>query len=254
MVDKVVLSRAVDVDCAADVPSVVARLAARDPHAYVFATELPAPDETPATLVGASPELLVARHGATVTSHPLAGSLPRSSDSREDRRRAEALLASSKDTTEHAFVVDAIAATLRPRCRALSVPATPQLTRTAAMWHLGTPIVGELDDTSIGSLELALALHPTPAVCGSPRNAALAAIDSIEPYDRGFYTGLVGWSDGSGDGEWAVTIRCAVLGESTARLYAGAGIVAASDPDAELAETTAKLATIRTALGITDPT
>lgn len=118
------------------------------------------------------------------------------------------------------------------------------------MWHLSTELKGELTDLSVSSLELAAALHPTPAVCGTPTNAAKEAIKQIEPFDRGFFTGMVGWCDADGDGEWVVTIRCAEAEEHALRLYAGAGIVAGSKPEEELAETSAKFRTMLLAMGM----
>ena len=118
------------------------------------------------------------------------------------------------------------------------------------MWHLSTEIRGELIDPSISSLALAVALHPTPSVCGSPTALAREAIQEIEPFDRGFYTGLVGWCDASGDGEWIVTIRCAVAENQSLNLYAGAGVVAESSAEAELQETSAKFRTMLHAMGL----
>lgn len=118
------------------------------------------------------------------------------------------------------------------------------------MWHLSTEVRGELADPSTSSVALAASLHPTPAVCGSPTDRAREAIREIEPFDRHFYTGMVGWCNDSGDGEWVVTIRCAEVGERFLRLYAGAGIVAGSKPEAELAETSAKFRTMLQALGL----
>ena len=245
---KVVLARALDVttERPIDVGLLLRRLAARDPAGYTFAVGLGAAG----TLVGSSPELLVSRHGDTVVANPLAGSIPRSADPAEDDRRARALLVSAKDRREHALVVDAVAEGLRPLCRELTVPAAPCLVRTAAMWHLSTVVTGRVADPAISSLALGVALHPTPAVCGTPTADARAAIAEYEPFDRGYYTGLVGWEDTRGDGEWVVALRCAVTDGRTARLYAGAGIVAGSDPHAELAETTAKFRTMLTGLGL----
>ncbi|GAA0813817.1 isochorismate synthase [Spirilliplanes yamanashiensis] len=247
--DKVVLARALDVttDAPIDIGLLLRRLAARDPTGYTFAAGL---GEGAGTLVGSSPELLLSRHGALVTTNPLAGSIARSADPAEDSARAHALLGSPKDRREHALVIDAVAEALRPYCDDLDVPAGPCLIRTAAMWHLSTVITGRVKDPSISSLTLAAALHPTPAVCGTPTPDARAAIAEYEPFDRGFYTGLVGWEDARGDGEWVLVLRCAVAEGRTARLYAGAGVVADSDPHAELAETTAKFRTMLTGLGL----
>ncbi|GAA3120182.1 isochorismate synthase [Streptosporangium carneum] len=215
-------------------------------HGYSFATPLPGGR----TLIGASPELLVSRRGRTVVANPLAGSAARLPDPVEDRRNAEGLAASAKDRHEHRLVVDAVADALRPYCADLDVPSAPELTSTETMWHLSTRVTGVLRDPDVSALTLAAALHPTPAVCGTPEAAARRAIERLEPFDRDFYTGLVGWTDAAGDGEWAVTIRCATVEEHVLRLYAGAGIVPGSDPELELAETSAKFRTMLRALGV----
>ncbi|XVV08447.1 isochorismate synthase [Actinoplanes sp. CA-131856] len=244
---KVVLARSLRADAPGFDPAPVVRaLAGRDPSGYTFGVDLGGGR----TLFGASPELLVSRRGTTVTANPLAGSAARSDDPAEDARRAEALLRSEKDRHEHAVVATAVADGLRPYCSQLTVPSEPSLVRTATMWHLSTLITGTVADPAASALRLATALHPTPAVCGTPTAAARAAIGELEPFDRGFYTGMVGWVDASGDGEWAVTIRCATADEGGLDLFAGAGVVAGSDPAAELAETTAKLGTMLAALGL----
>ncbi|MDR9748081.1 isochorismate synthase DhbC [Paenibacillus taichungensis] len=206
--------------------------------------------ETHRTYIGASPELLVTRKGSKVRANPLAGSAARSDDPAEDRRRAEALLASAKDRHEHAVVIEAVAEALRPLCKQLSVPAEPSLIQTRTMWHLSTEIHGELANVNTSSLELAFALHPTPAICGTPVQAARDAIREQEPFERGLFTGMVGWCDSEGDGEWAVTIRCAEVEGNTLKLFAGAGIVAGSTAEAELAETSAKFGTMLLAMGL----
>ncbi|MFI5835758.1 isochorismate synthase [Micromonospora sp. NPDC051300] len=245
--DKVVLARALDItsDSAIDIGLLLRHLAARDPSGYTFAVDL-----APGTLVGNSPELLVSRRGGIVTANPLAGSLPRSTDPIEDFGQAQALLASRKDRHEHALVAEAVGESLRPYCTDIEVPAEPSLLRTAAMWHLSSVVRGRVADPAISSLTLGMALHPTPAVCGTPTGDARAAIADYEDFDRGFYTGMVGWENAAGDGEWVIALRCAVTRGHTARLYAGAGIVADSDPDAELAETTAKFRTMLAGLGL----
>lgn len=246
--EKIVLARSVrlrDVR-GADAGTLLRRLARNDPHAYVFAVDMLGGR----VLLGASPELLVRRSGALVSAHPLAGSTPRLRDPDLDREAGEALLASGKDLREHAVVVDAVASGLRPFCRQLSVPARPSLVKTATMWHLGTQITGRLLSPETSSLHLAAALHPTPAVCGTPQIPARDAIQEIENLNRGFYSGAVGWCDASGDGEWAVTIRCAEVSPSEIRLFAGAGIVPGSTPEGELAETSAKFQTLLRVLGV----
>ncbi|MFF7991450.1 isochorismate synthase DhbC [Kitasatospora xanthocidica] len=245
---KVVLARTLELSAAEplDLPAILQRLARRDPGGYTFAV----PAGGGRTLIGASPELLLSRRGTAVLANPLAGSVPRSEDLGEDVRRAAALLESPKDLHEHAVVVDAIREALAPYCRTLEVPERPTLVRTAAMWHLATTISGELADPAVSALELACALHPTPAVCGTPTDVARQVIGEVEPFDRGLYTGMVGWGDATGDGEWVVTIRCAEADERTLRVYAGAGVVDRSRPEAELAETSAKFRTFLDAAGV----
>ncbi|WP_224366823.1 isochorismate synthase DhbC [Hyalangium versicolor] len=253
---KVVLSRSLHLSAATPInlPQLLRNLAQRNPAGYTFAADLPprsdATGSRQRTLIGASPELLVSRSGLQVLANPLAGTTPRSADPIEDQERAEKLLSSPKDLHEHAVVIEAVAEALRPFCKVLDVPARPSLVSTPTLWHLSSRITGELADPSISSLMLAVAMHPTPAVCGYPTELAHAAIDSIEPFDRGFYTGTVGWCDASGDGQWAVTIRCAEADETSLRLFAGAGIVVGSKPESELAETEAKFRTMLQAMGL----
>lgn len=248
---KVVLSRALRVsgDRPIDPRALLCRLA-EDPAATAFCVPLPSADGTGRLLLGATPELLVSRRGDQVISHPLAGSARRSSDPGRDRDAAERLAASTKDGREHREVVTAILDLLAPYCRELGTPEGTQLVSTASMWHLGTRIVGRLRDPASSSLELAALLHPTPAVCGTPRDAAAELIAEIEGHDRGFYAGAVGWCDTAGDGDWYVALRCAEISGGEARLHAGAGIVPGSDPVAEGDETAAKFAAMLRALGI----
>ncbi|HVK23302.1 MAG TPA: isochorismate synthase [Actinokineospora sp.] len=245
---KVVLARALDLGFAApaDIAALLPGLIRANPLGYTYAADL----DGGRTLLGASPELLLRRTGATVLSNPLAGSVPRRTDPVEDRAVAEALLASAKDQGEHRVVVEAVVEVLRPFCRSLTVPAAPSLVETPTVWHLSTQITGELIDPDVSALRLAAALHPTPAVCGTPPAAARAAIAHHEPFDRGFYSGVVGWCDASGDGEWIVAIRCAEVEDRRMRLFAGAGIMPDSVPESELAETAAKLKTLLDALGL----
>lgn len=216
------------------------------PGEYVFAQTVTGGE----VAVGASPELLVRRVGAAVSSVPLAGSVPRSSDPDEDRERAERLLGSVKDLAEHAHVVEAITGALAPLCSELEWPSTPILHRTDTLWHLATPIHGLLaDDRPLPSaLALAQLLHPTPAVGGVPAAAAASLIAELEPVARGYLAGCLGWIDGSGDGEFAVTIRAGIVGHDELRLFAGAGIVDGSVPESEVRETGAKLGTMLRAL------
>ncbi|NGO67703.1 isochorismate synthase [Streptomyces boncukensis] len=255
---KVVLARCLELTAEAPVwvPALLARLVGADPAAYAFAADVTAPgDPAPRTLVGASPELLVSRRGATVVANPLAGSAPRSGDEALDRERIARLRESAKDLAEHAYTTAQVAEVLGRFCVDLDVPAQPEVIGTPTMWHLSTRITGRLAapaDPACSALGLAEALHPTPAVCGAPGTGALAAIADLEPEDRGYYAGMVGWTGLDGDGEWAVTIRSAEVCDRTVRLFAGAGIVADSDPAAELAETCAKFRTLLRALGAED--
>ncbi|QEI08852.1 isochorismate synthase [Pigmentiphaga aceris] len=253
--DKVVLARTLDITLTSppDRPMLMRSLLQRNPHGFTFA--IPLDDSqtdagNPPVFLGASPELLLRRQGRRVILNPLAGSAARQADPVADRAAADALLASAKDRHEHAIVIDSIAAALRPYCRDLRLPDGPTLTSTDALWHLSTWIEAELDDPAVSSLELALALHPTPAVCGHPTGAAFAAIHDLEPFDRGFFAGLVGWCDAQGDGEWAVSLRCAESDGASLRLYAGAGVVPGSEPARELAETGVKFRTMLAALGL----
>ncbi|WP_256107307.1 isochorismate synthase DhbC [Streptomyces sp. ODS05-4] len=244
---KVVLARSLELTSPdkLDIPGMVQRLARRDPGGYTFAL----PTHPGRTLLGASPELLVSRRGGKLVSNPLAGSTPRSADLAEDVRRAATLLQSAKDLHEHAVVVDAVHQAMAPYCSSISVPERPTLIRTATMWHLSTTVTGELAHPEASALEIACALHPTPAVCGTPTDLARQVIRETEPFDRDFFTGIVGWGDADGDGEWVVTIRCAEAERDSLRLYAGAGVVAASEPAAETAETGAKFRTFLSAVG-----
>lgn len=253
---KVVLARALRLTMAApvDVRTLLANLVSDNASGFTYAVDLPAAGGR-RTLVGATPELLLSRTGTTVLANPLAGSKPRDPDPEKDHANGQALLASAKDQQEHRVVVEAVADGLRPFCRDLDVPATPTLIRTTAVWHLSTRITGELIDPGVSSLRLASALHPTPAVCGTPVPAARATITALEPFDRGFYAGAIGWCDAEGDGEWVVGIRCAELAEpvsgpTTMTLYSGAGIMPASVPGLEVTETSAKFQTLLRAMGL----
>lgn len=250
--DKAVLARRLRLEAEEPIDPllVLRRLMLRDPEAYAVAATLP----DGAILVGASPELLVERRGAEVAAYPLAGSLPRSADPAEDRSRAAALRDSAKDLREHAYVVDDIVELLRPWCDGITAPARPDLARTARMWHLATPVRARLRDPDTSALRLALSVHPTPAICGTPTGEARRVIGEVEGFDRGYYAGTAGWTDAHGDGQWIVSIRCAQLDPDRrgAWAYAGGGLVAASDPQAESAEVDAKFRTVLDAFGV-DP-
>ncbi len=243
--DKVVLARTIEVqaDRRLDEVQLAHRLRAVNPDATVFIAPTPA-----GTLVGATPELLVSRRGAVVRANPLAGSAPRSADRDEDRDNAERLGSSNKDRVEHSVVVEAIAEVLGPFCDDLTWDPEPVVLATPNVWHLSTRFVGRLRQQPPDVLTLVRALHPTPAVCGTPRAAALETIAAAEPFDRGAYAGPVGWVDASGDGEWSIALRCALLDGDRATLFAGAGIVAGSEPAAELDETERKFSAFLDAL------
>ena len=232
--EKVVLARQIEV--LANRPILVAdildRLRSLYPACTVFSID---------GFVGASPELLVRRTGNRVSSHPLAGTVPRSGDPEADARLTAGLMASVKDRHEHRVVIDVVANQLRPLCQSLDVPDAPSIVPLRNVSHLGTLIEGTLRDPAPTALELCARLHPTPAVAGMPRDAAIDYIKAVEGFDRGRYAGAVGWVDARGNGEFVVGIRCAELDGARARFYAGNGVVGDSSPEAELAETQLKL-------------
>lgn len=237
--EKVVLARDVIVwsEAPFDVPVLLARLAARFPGCFTFSC---------AGLVGATPELLVARSGADVRSVVLAGTTGRSGAAAEDERMAEALMGSDKDLEEHRLAVESVTEPLSGVCSDVKVEG-PLLLRLANAQHLSTRIQGvlEADETA---LDLAGLLHPTAAVCGTPRGVAFETIRALEGMDRGRYSGPVGWVDSNGDGEWGIALRCGRFDGARGRLFAGNGIVGASEPEAELEETRVKLRAMMSAL------
>jgi menaquinone-specific isochorismate synthase len=242
-VDKVVLARDLDVrtQWPVDVRRLLGRLAERYPGTWTFSVE---------GLVGATPEILVRRDKGMVTSRVLAGTIRRTGDDAHDLALAASLARSSKDLEEHEYAVRSVADVLAARCTSMNVPESPFVLHLANVMHLATDVTGVLRDERT-SLGLAAALHPSAAVCGTPTAAAAAMIDEIEGMDRDRYAGPVGWMDADGDGEWGIALRCARLddGDPTRlRLFAGCGIVAGSDPEAELAESAAKFVPMRDAL------
>ena len=224
-----------------DVHAVLLRLRATFARSYRYSIN---------GFIGASPELLVEIKGDRIRSHPLAGTTPRTGDPKTDDELARKLIASMKDQVEHRVVIDAIHEMLLPWCSYLDWEPEPSVLQVANVQHLGTLIEGHLSAVRPSVMEIVRTLSPTPALGGHPRDAALALIAEVEELDRGPYGGAVGWVDGSGNGTWAVAIRCAELSDDrlTARLHAGGGIVAASDPDAELAETQAKFQAMLSAI------
>ncbi|MGB8858853.1 MAG: isochorismate synthase [Ilumatobacteraceae bacterium] len=224
-----------------DVHAVLLRLKATFGSSYRYSID---------GFIGASPELLIAVDGHAVRSHPLAGTTPRTGDPETDRLAADELLASEKNQIEHRVVIDMIHDTLLPWCSYLDWQPEPSIIRVANVQHLGTALEGRLSDPRPNVLDLVAALSPTPALGGFPRAEALALIAAAEGFVRGNYGGAVGWVDAGGNGTWAVAIRCAELSADrrTARLIAGGGIVAESDPLSELAETQAKLQAMLSAI------
>jgi menaquinone-specific isochorismate synthase len=217
------------------------RLAARYPECYTFACD---------GMIGATPELLIRQAGRRVSALVLAGTAPRGGDPAEDEAIGAGLLASAKDTEEHAYAVASMRDALGPLCDELEVEARPALLKLPNLHHLGTWVRGTLADSSAprSALGLAAAVHPTAAVCGTPTGAAFELIRELEHMDRERYAGPVGWVDAEGNGEWGIALRCAQLSGRTARLFAGCGIVAGSDPAAELAEAQVKFRPMRGAL------
>ncbi|HYP43890.1 MAG TPA: isochorismate synthase [Propionibacteriaceae bacterium] len=241
--DKVVLARDLLAEADADLDPrwLVARLAADYSRCWTYLVD---------GLVGATPEMLIRREGGLATSRVLAGTIRRTGDDRRDLALAAALAQSSKDLEEHEYAVASVARALAPFCSGMHVPESPYVLELPNVLHLATDVTAVAKDPS--SLALAAALHPSAAVCGTPTEAARETIREIEQLDRERYTGPVGWIDARGDGEWGIALRCGQISATDPRqirLFAGCGIVAGSDPEAELAESNAKLVPMRDALG-----
>jgi menaquinone-specific isochorismate synthase len=238
---KVVLAREVlvEADRPFDRAAVLARLRAAFPGCFLFHVD---------GFLGASPELLVGRAGDIVRAQPMAGTAPRGGEPAADARLAASLLASTTYRHEHQITIDMVHDTLLPWCSYLDYEAEPSVVGVANVQHLATLVEGRLSQPAPSVLELVAALHPTPAVNGWPRDLATQWILEHEGFDRGRYAGAVGWVDAAGNGTWAVSIRCADVEGARARLCAGNGIVAGSDPATELAETQAKLQALLGAL------
>lgn len=240
-VEKVVLAR--DLVATAEEPIDVrwplAQLATSYPMCWTFHVD---------GLFGATPELLVRRERGLVTSRVLAGTIRRTGDETRDAELAGALSRSSKDLEEHEYAVRSVADALEPHCSSMNVPEAPFVLHLPNVMHLATDVTGVVRD-GISSLELAAALHPSAAVGGTPRAEALALIAELEGMSRDRYAAPVGWVDASGDGEWGIALRSALVSGPTVRLFAGCGVVGSSDPAAELAESQAKLVPVRDALG-----
>jgi menaquinone-specific isochorismate synthase len=200
-------------------------------------------------MFGASPEMLVRRERGLVTSRVLAGTIRRTGDDERDLALAATLARSSKDLEEHEYAVRSVADALEPHCSSMNVPEAPFVLHLPNVMHLATDVAGVVHDAAtVSSLQLAEALHPSAAVGGTPTLVATDLIAEIEGMDRDRYAGPVGWIDASGDGEWAIALRSARIDGATVRLFAGCGIVADSDPEAELAEAQAKFVPVRDAL------
>ncbi len=241
---KVVLAMELNATAAADIDPriLLARLAQRYPDCYTFACD---------GLVGATPELLIRRTGSAVYSLVLAGTRPRGGTEAADLALGESLLASAKDREEHQYAVADVRTALRPLCASLDIDPEPSLLRLANVQHLGTEVHGRLaapDEASHSALALAAALHPTAAICGTPAELAMEVIRDLEHMDRGRYSGPVGWVDGRGNGEWGIALRCGLVAGRNAKLFAGCGIVAESDPPAEVAEAQSKFWPMRCAI------
>lgn len=240
---KAVLARPVDVPLpGVDVGAVLSRLADRYPGCFIFKYRSRAGD-----WLGASPERLASLEDGVLRALCLAGSRPRGGDEAVDDRLRDELLSSPKEREEHELVRAAIASSIGPFCSTMAHPSEPAVVRMANIQHLSTPFEGKIRPGA-SLLDVVASLHPTPAVGGSPRREALEAIDRIEEMDRGWYAGPIGWVDFDGEGEFAVGLRSGLVGAESARLYAGAGIVAGSNPANEYAETETKLRPLRESL------
>ncbi len=245
---KIVLARDVGASSSSplDTRALVTRFTQAYPTTWAFAVD---------GLVGATPEMLVRRERRMVASRVLAGTIRRTGDDERDLAHAAALARSSKDLEEHEFAVESLAAALAPFVESANIPEVPSVLHLPNVMHLATDVTAVLQRDADGgrpsSLRLAAALHPTAAVGGTPTAQAVRLVREIEEMDRGRYAGPVGWIGSDGDGEWCIALRCGALDPDDPRrirLFAGCGIVAASDPSAELDETEAKLEPMRQAL------
>jgi menaquinone-specific isochorismate synthase len=240
LAEKVVLARdlVAPVDSAFDIRPVLAKLAGKYPSCWVYSV---------AGTFGASPELLVRVAHGQVSARVLAGTAGRGTDPAVDQAIAAALAGSSKNLAEHTFAVDSLVQALEPFCEHVDADSEPFSLALPNVWHLASDVHGVLKQEA-SVLDLADALHPTAAVAGTPRRAAQQLIEELEPFDRGRYAGPVGWIGADGDGEWAIALRGGQLADGEIRAYAGCGIVAESEPSAELAETDLKFQPIIGAL------
>lgn len=241
--DKVVIARDISVSSstALQLHGILLRLRASFGSSYRYCV---------GNMIGASPELLIEVSGRQVRSHPLAGTAPRTGDPATDKKLADDLISSTKNQIEHRVVIDMVHDTLLPYCSYLDWEPEPSIVTVANVQHLGTAIEGALTEPTAHVFDLVKTLSPTPALGGHPSAQALQFIDEHEPMTRGFYGGAVGWMNADGDGTFAVTIRCAEISQDkkSARLFAGGGIVAESEPLSELAETQAKFQAMLSAI------
>lgn len=242
-VDKVVLARDVVAQSSTtiDIRHALAALSKEYESTWTFSVD---------GLIGATPELLVRLTRGLVTSRVLAGTIRRTGDDQRDLALAASLARSSKDLEEHEYAVESVAESLEPYCSSINRPEVPFVLHLANVMHLATDVTGVLADSMAArdAFGLLQTLHPSAAVCGTPRESARALISEIEGMPRGRYAGPVGWIDARGDGEFGIALRCAEINGTQARLFAGCGIVAGSDPESEFAESQAKLVPMRAAL------
>jgi menaquinone-specific isochorismate synthase len=242
-VDKVVLARDLVATTKTDVDArpILKKLAAEYPSTWTFAVD---------NLVGATPELLLRLSRGMVTSRVLAGTIPKTGDDARDLALAASLARSSKDLEEHEYAVRSVAEALEPFCSSTNVPESPFVLHLANVMHLATDVTGALTESKqrVDAFSLLKSLHPSAAVCGTPRNIAFDIIDEIEGMNRGRYAGPVGWIDASGDGELGIALRTGQISGNEIRIYAGCGIVAGSNPEKEVEESDAKMIPMRSAL------
>jgi menaquinone-specific isochorismate synthase len=242
-VDKVVLARDLVATSTQEIEAipVLKKLATEYPSTWTFAVD---------GLVGATPELLLRLSRGMVTSRVLAGTIPKTGDDEKDLALAASLARSSKDLEEHEYAVRSVAEALEPFCSSTNVPESPFVLHLANVMHLATDVTGALTETKqrVDAFSLLKSLHPSAAVCGTPRNIAFDIIDEIEGMNRGRYAGPVGWIDASGDGELGIALRTGQITGKEIRIYAGCGIVAGSNPEKELEESAAKMLPMRSAL------
>jgi menaquinone-specific isochorismate synthase len=242
-VDKVVLARDLIATASADIDPrpILTKLAAEYPSTWTFAVD---------GLVGATPELLLRLSKGMVTSRVLAGTIPKTGDDAKDLALAASLARSSKDLEEHEYAVRSVAEALEPFCSSTNVPESPFVLHLANVMHLATDVTGALIKSKqrVDAFSLLKSLHPSAAVCGTPRNIAFDIIDEIEGMNRGRYAGPVGWIDASGDGELGIALRTGQISMNQIRIFAGCGIVAGSNPEKELEESSAKMIPMKSAL------